>query len=115
MGYFSNGTEGEMYEEEFCSRCVHYGEAGESCAILQVHAIWNYDQNRKDKKEIRDLLDDLIPRLNDGNEECNMFHAKREPPGLKHLLACRHYGQEQDPDASCADSGGLCARFYGQP
>lgn len=23
MGYFSNGTEGMMFEEAWCSRCVH--------------------------------------------------------------------------------------------
>jgi len=23
MGYFSNGSEGECYEEHYCSRCVH--------------------------------------------------------------------------------------------
>ena len=23
MGYFSNGTEGELYQERWCSRCLH--------------------------------------------------------------------------------------------
>ncbi len=26
MGYSPNGTAGMMYEEEHCSRCIHYGE-----------------------------------------------------------------------------------------
>ena len=31
MGYFSNGTEGMMYEEEYCDKCWHGGD--NACAV----------------------------------------------------------------------------------
>lgn len=72
MGYFSNGTEGMMYEEEFCDRCVHQ----EDCHIWSTHMDWNYEQGKDEKK--RAILDFLIPRAADGlsNEACTMFYAR---------------------------------------
>lgn len=66
MGYFSNGTEGEMYEEEFCSQCAH----GDNCAVLLLHMIYNYDEcNNKES-----FLHVLIPRDENGNNmPCTMF------------------------------------------
>jgi hypothetical protein len=75
MGYFSNGSEGDCYEAEFCSRCVHQnGPDGESgCAVMLAHLLRNYDEcNNKES-----ILHILIPRDKDGwNEQCKMFHAK---------------------------------------
>lgn len=68
MGYFSNGTEGMLYEEEWCDRCTHQ----EGCAVWMAHLIHNYDEcNKKDS-----ILHMLIPRKKDGlgNEQCRMFH-----------------------------------------
>jgi len=73
MGYFPNGTSGMMYEEEFCSRCVHYGNEGTSCAVLDAHILFNYDECNKEDS----ILHILIPRGKDGfNEECRMFLEK---------------------------------------
>lgn len=114
MGYFSNGTEGDMYEEKYCEKCVHYGEAGEGCTVLILHTIWNYDQinpNDDHATAKKWALDTLIPRTKDGlgNKECTMFHSKQEPPGPTHLPGCRYYGDDREPDASCANSGGACS------
>ena len=69
MGYFSNGTEGEMYEEEYCSHCDH--DANEDCAVLLAHLIHNYAECNKEDS----ILHMLIPRTGDGlgNEKCKMF------------------------------------------
>lgn len=72
MGYFSNGTEGELYFEEYCSRCVHDDEEkGKHCPIWGLHLLHNYEEcNKKDS-----FLHVLIPRNKEGcfNEACTMF------------------------------------------
>lgn len=68
MGYFSNGTEGELYQEDYCDRCIH-GQDG--CAVWFAHEMYNYDEcNNKNS-----ILHLLIPRSEDGlgNEQCRMF------------------------------------------
>jgi hypothetical protein len=76
MGYFSNGTEGDMYEAQWCARCVHTAD-GNSCAVIYLHMLYNYDQGDKDPREvaITAILGMLIPRSKDGvyNERCAMF------------------------------------------
>lgn len=71
MGYFSNGTEGDIYEEEYCVKCVHYGDDGCSCPILAIHMTYNYDQHKN--QEIKSILDRLIPREGIYNQKCSMF------------------------------------------
>jgi hypothetical protein len=71
MGYFSNGTEGESYYEEYCARCIHDDEdRGIHCPIWNLHLLHNYDEcNKKDS-----FLHDLIPRNKGGwNDRCTMF------------------------------------------
>lgn len=71
MGYFSNGSEGEGYEEEYCSRCEHQ----DGCAVWLAHMLYNYDECNKENS----ILHLLIPRSKDhlGNERCSMFIEKR--------------------------------------
>ena len=69
MGYFSNGTEGEMYQEKWCDRCLHRGD--DSCAVWLVHLTHNYDQHKD--KILKLALDTLIPREGIGNGQCRMF------------------------------------------
>src|SRR5690554_3287 len=40
VGYFSNGTEGMMYEEQYCDKCLHQ----KYCPIWLLHMEWNYEQ-----------------------------------------------------------------------
>jgi len=70
MGYFSNGTEGAIYEETFCRRCIHYGpEDGPGCPIWLAHLIHNYDECNNDES----ILHILIPREGVHNLQCTMF------------------------------------------
>jgi hypothetical protein len=70
MGYFSNGTEGESYYEEYCARCIHDDEdRGIYCPIWNLHLLHNYEEcNKKDS-----FLHTLIPRNGGCNDRCTMF------------------------------------------
>ena len=73
MGYFSNGTEGGIYEDQYCNRCVHMHE-DYNCPCLDAHMFWNYEEcNKKDS-----ILHKMIPRTeNDlGNEQCIFFKER---------------------------------------
>lgn len=71
MGYFSNGTEGHMYEVRYCQRCIHYDD----CPILVLHMLWNYEQHGDDElsQAKKMALGMLIPVKGTVNEECTMF------------------------------------------
>ena len=68
MGYFANGTDGLIYGDKHCSKCIH-GQ-GEPCAVWDAHVLYSYELcNSKSNP-----LDILIPRRADGhNEQCRMF------------------------------------------
>jgi hypothetical protein len=73
MGYFSNGTDGEMYYETFCANCVHNGdEDGPYCPVWAAHKEYNY----RDCNDKNSILHILIPRKGVENEECTMFIRK---------------------------------------
>lgn len=62
MGYFSNGSEGDVYEHKYCSHCVHYhlGQWDEGCcAVWNAHMIGNYKQI--ENHDLATVLDLLIP------------------------------------------------------
>lgn len=69
MGYFPNGTSAEIYEEKYCSRCVHV----EGCAVMLAHLLHNYDECNNDGS----ILHILIPHDDTSNKKCSMFY---EPP-----------------------------------
>jgi hypothetical protein len=71
MGYFSNGTEGECYYEEYCDRCIHNDANRPYCMVWQLHKEMNYDECNKPES----ILHRLIPRSEDGmgNKRCVMF------------------------------------------
>ena len=69
MGYFPNGTEGELYEAEYCDRCVHQDDP---CAVWLLHMLHNSDECNNDKS----MLHVLIPKNGIRNEQCAMFHQK---------------------------------------
>jgi len=71
MGYFSNSTEGHIYEHDYCNRCQHE-DREKGCPVWNLHLLWNYDQNSDTIKEL--VLDLFIPRAENGfNEQCVMF------------------------------------------
>ena len=71
MGYFSNGTEGCMYEETYCAKCLHYGDEDEGCPVWGAHLLHDYESGT----DAASILDMLIPRAKRGcyNEQCAMF------------------------------------------
>jgi len=73
MGYFSNGTEGELYHEVYCDHCIH-DENGD-CVVWAAHLDFNYDECNKPDS----ILHMLIPRSKGGgNEKCEMFIRREE-------------------------------------
>jgi hypothetical protein len=77
MAYFSNGTEGMMYESQYCDRCINNPhDALKGCPVWDLHFEYNYDQNNKTKigKAIKNILESFIPTRDDGFAgECLMF------------------------------------------
>lgn len=79
MGYFSNGSEGDYYEAQYCNRCVHHTTA-RGCPVLDLHLLYNYDQLKKDST--RRALEMFIPAApNGGNEQCRMFWERGKGGG----------------------------------
>lgn len=87
MGYFANGTEGEMFHERNCAKCLHWREEGPMCPVLSVHHDWNYAQyDRKDgvdtpeAKRTKAILDVLIPPSKCGlyNGRCAMLIEREQ-------------------------------------
>jgi hypothetical protein len=75
MGYFSNGTEGDMYEEEYCYKCLNFDEE-KGCPIMNLHLVWNYEAISSKGDAIKKYaLDWFIPPNKDGmfNQQCRMF------------------------------------------
>ena len=73
MGYFSNGTEGDFYQEEYCEKCEH---GNGECPVWLLHLTYSYKLcNTPDS-----FLDELIPRSREGcyNEKCKMFVPYRQ-------------------------------------
>ena len=73
MGYFSNGTEGMMYQEAYCNRCVH--DRNDDCPIWSLHLLWNAEQH--DDKGKKMALDMFIPQKGIENGQCVMFRPKQ--------------------------------------
>lgn len=77
MGYFSNGTEGEMFEARYCANCIHRPTTPEAlpCPVWHLHMLWNYDAvGAYGDKTKRTALETFITRGEDGrNQQCRMF------------------------------------------
>jgi hypothetical protein len=78
MGYFSNGSEGMRYEDEYCAHCIH-GNTEDGCPVWWLHALYNYSQcEDSDRGHVMfgEILDILIPRSQNKlfNDRCAMFH-----------------------------------------
>lgn len=72
MGYFSNGSEGMDYQEQYCTRCIHDGD----CSVWDAHMLFNYEEGSKKDS----ILNILIPRKKNGfNDKCRMFVEQKEP------------------------------------
>ena len=76
MGYFSNGTEGDMYEAQYCARCVHRDDE-RGCPVMTAHVLYAYEECNS-KSNAKHMLDMLIPKAESPafNAQCAMFHAR---------------------------------------
>ena len=82
MGYFANGTESMIYEEKYCSKCIH----NEDCTISLLHLTHNYDECNNDDS----MLHVLIPRNEKGfNEKCTMFIDGPIHENLNYCSLCK--------------------------
>jgi hypothetical protein len=100
MGYFSNGTEGDIFVANFCARCIHGQNELEGCPVDDAHRLFAYEECNN-KSNAKTILDMLIERKPDLSNECKMFvpvHVAKR---------CRRTGCEQgaapDRDGYCED------------
>jgi len=85
MAYFANNENYAYYEENYCSRCVHFkGKESFGCAVLDLHWLWNYDACNGDRQDATPeerakhlALNHLWPREEVGNGQCSMFYKQR--------------------------------------
>lgn len=71
MGYFSNGTEGDIFEANNCAKCAHNVESG--CPVMLAHLVYAYELCNEEKHPGKIILDMLIPRKGAFNGRCAMF------------------------------------------
>lgn len=64
MGYFPNGTSGEMFVERHCVECVHWKDDGDGrghgCPVYDLHLLYSYELADKKDDPGKDMLDALI-------------------------------------------------------
>ncbi len=66
MGYFSNGAEGSMYQEQYCCNCYH--DLKLDCKVWLLHLVYNGNDL------MNPMLEKLIPVDENGhNGKCSMF------------------------------------------
>ena len=74
MGYFSNGTEGELYQRDHCDDCVHW-DPDEGCPVWDAHILYNYQE------PMQIVLDMFIPRKGVFNDMCKMYFSLEDVDG----------------------------------
>ena len=73
MGYFSNGTEGMFYQEEYCCTCANSeGDDAPGCAIWDAHLLYSYNECNNPNS----ILHILIPRDEKGSNLACKLHKE---------------------------------------
>lgn len=124
MGYFANGTEAEIFQDEFCEGCAHWKLDEESdshgCPVFDAHFLFQRDQlNSEGKKEgpVAGILSLLIAEKDGLRNECQMFHPvnmvptrRYEPPTPEayRMLANAAYEMERFVEVSAEISEAQC-------
>lgn len=77
MGYFPNGIAGDMFEAQWCNRCVHENDE-KGCPVMLAHILYAYELCNDDpaKSKAKHMLDMLIPEKGAFNDQCAMFHKR---------------------------------------
>lgn len=73
MAYFSNGTEGMIFESNWCSDCYHFKGFQKGCPLFNAHLFYQ-DEGFKNKT-IKNILNMLIKRRKCSNY-CKFYIAK---------------------------------------
>lgn len=91
MAYFSSSSEGADYEEQWCVKCVHYGDDGCGCPILNLHTRHNYDEVEKKYSFLHVLIP--IDEITRENKQCTMFYSIKQEAEIKDTscAACIHH------------------------
>ena len=81
MGYFSNGTEGMVFTERYCERCVNWRDLGDGrgpgCPVWDAHFLFAYEECDSGSNA-HTILEMLIRQTGAGENECQMFQEKVE-------------------------------------
>ncbi len=94
MAYFSNGSEGDNYQHNYCERCKQWRVRDdtigiESCPIWDVHILGTYDQCKD--KGVAELLSMLIPMTKEHfADKCTMFESDGTYQGQTNFLEDDH-------------------------
>lgn len=81
MAYFSNGTEGDLYLEQYCLNCANWRDLGDGrghgCPVWDVHLLHAYDECETGSNA-EAILNTLIPTDAETGfaSECSMFLKK---------------------------------------
>lgn len=109
MGYFSNSTEGMMFEEQYCHSCVHRDDDLDSfgCPVWMLHMMWNYDAVGMLKDETKETaLESFIPTEGIENKPCTMRHTTVDPRIHRYAQALAGIAQAsfcRDPNCTADD------------
>jgi len=111
MGYFSNGTEGEMFEEAWCSRSVHSDISGEReigvdppCPVWMAHIMFAYEECNA-SSNAKAILDMLIEDHRGRRRVCE--RVRDVPPGRRRSRDPRTASHRRERPMSVAAK---CAR-----
>lgn len=76
MAYFANGTQGDWYEQNICTRCAHYDDAepANTCTIWVLHLLYN---GADEESEVGQMLQMLIPQRGIYQDLCSMFQPAK--------------------------------------
>ncbi len=98
MGYFSNGTEGEIYQEQWCNHCIHRPTQEKGCAVWDAHLLLSYEEcNKRDCDQYKRAFE-TAQRLLESSLEREEMRAEERDLLLDKWKQMEAYGFDS-PDA----------------
>ncbi len=91
MAYFPNSTSAELYQEEYCERCIHWTDNGSGslgCPIMDAHFMYCYELCNQKQHPGKVILDMLIPDDKERCQaaKCNFFVPNGECNGQEKMF-----------------------------
>ena len=96
MAYYSNSSEGDLFDEQ-CTECIHADEEA-MCPVAYIQATYNYDQHGKGQEKLKEIMDILV----DNKKGCmvkpwiDKLRGKVKPKCLKKKLV---FGDDEQIEA----------------